>query len=105
MRLQKSVLLGELDKGKELAEKVQGIVGTDSVSDDYWQTATVAEVYLLLQKYKEAASLYQFAIDYAPSAVKSHISTRNQAKLLLEKLGASDDIRKEVLSVFAHLES
>ena len=39
----KSIMLGEADKGKTIAEKVEKIVGDKPVPGDYWQTATIAE--------------------------------------------------------------
>ena len=96
----KSILLGENDKGKSYAEKVEPLVGNKAVPGDYWQTATVAEVLLIQQKYKEAADMYQQAVDIAPTEKASHTSTWNQAKLLLDKFDASSEIKELVLSVF-----
>ena len=96
----KSILLGEADKGKTIAEKVEKIVGDKPVPGDYWQTATIAEVLLIQKKYKEAATMYQQAVDIAPTEIKSHESTSKQAKLLLEKLEADDETKSEVLRAF-----
>ena len=96
----KSILLGEADKGKTIAEKVEKIVGDKPVPGDYWQTATIAEVLLIQKKYKEAAAMYQQAVDIAPTEIKSHESTSKQAKLLLEKLEADDETKSEVLRAF-----
>jgi tetratricopeptide (TPR) repeat protein len=96
----KSIMLGENDKGKAFAEKVELLVGNKAVPGDYWRTATIGEVMLIQQKYTEAADLYQQAIDIAPTEKASHISTAKQATLLLEKMGASDEDKKKVLGVF-----
>ncbi len=99
----KSILLGELDKGKTFAEKVEKIVGNTAIADDYWQTATVAEVLLIQKKYKEAGDMYQQAVDISPTEIKSHESSWKQAKLLLDKLEASAEEQSEVLAAFKHL--
>jgi carboxylesterase type B len=48
---------------------------------------------LLQAKYPEAAALYQAAVVTAPGDIASHESesSRAQAKLLLQALGASDE--------------
>lgn len=99
----KSILLGEADTGKAIAEKVEKIVGNTAIPDDYWQTATIAEVLLIQKKYKEAGDMYQQAVDIAPTEIKSHESSWKQAKLLLEKLEAGDEDQLKVLAVFKHL--
>ncbi len=96
----KSILLGELDVGKDYAEKVETIVGNKPVPGDYWQTATVAEVLLIQKKYDEAAGMYQQAVDIAPTEKASHESTLKQASLLMDKLGAGADIQEKVSKVF-----
>src|SRR5215203_368386 len=96
----KSILLGEIDKAKTIAEKVEKIVGNQPVPGDYWQTATIAEVLLIQKKYNEAAAMYHQAVDIAPTEVKSHESTSKQAKLLFEKLEASEETKSEVLKAF-----
>jgi len=96
----KSILLGENDKGKSIAEKVELLVGNKAVSGNYWRTATIAEVMLIQQKYNEAAAMYQQAVDIAPTEKASHASTAKQATLLLNKMGANDDDKKKVLDVF-----
>jgi tetratricopeptide (TPR) repeat protein len=99
----KSILLGEADKGKDIASRVEKIVGNQAVEGDYWQTATIAEVLLIQKKYKEAGDMYQQAVDISPTEIKSHESTCKQAKLLLEKLEASEEERAELLAAFKHL--
>jgi tetratricopeptide (TPR) repeat protein len=99
----KSILLGELDKGKAIAEKVEKLVGNKAIDGDYWQTATIAEVLLIQKKYKEAADMYQQAVDESPTEIKSHESSWKQAKLLLDKLEPGDQIKAQVLEAFKHL--
>jgi tetratricopeptide (TPR) repeat protein len=99
----KSILLGETDKAKKFAEKVEAIVGSKAIPDDYWQTATIAEVLLIQKKYNEAADMYQQAIDMAPTEKKSHESTWKQAKLLMEKLQPAEEERNLVFNVFKDL--
>ena len=99
----KSILLGEEDKGRNFAEMVEKIVGSSAVDGDYWKTATVGEVLLIQKKFHEAASIYQQAVDIAPTEIKSHESTRNQAKLLLKMLQAEPEIFTQVLKPFSHL--
>lgn len=99
----KSILLGEIEKGDSYAAMVEKIVGNKAVPGDYWQTATVAEVLLIQKKYKEAADMYQQAVDIAPSEKASHESTLKQAKLLLEKLQATSETQTEVLQAFKDL--
>lgn len=96
----KSILLGETETGKMYAEKVEALVGNKPVPGDYWRTATIAEVLLIQMKYKEAAEMYQQAVDIAPTETASHRSTCKQAILLLEKLQASEEERSLVLSAF-----
>jgi tetratricopeptide (TPR) repeat protein len=96
----KSIMLGENDKGKSIAEKVELLVGNKAVPGDYWRTATIGEVMLIQKKYIEAAELYQQAIDIAPTEKGNHSSTAKQAALLLEKMGAGDEDKKKVLGVF-----
>ena len=49
------------------------------------------------KKYKEASEMYQQAVDTSPTEKASHESTWRQAKSLLEKLEASDEIQMETL--------
>lgn len=97
----KSILLGEVERGKEYADRVENIVGNRPIAGDYWQTATVAEVLLIQKKYTEAADMYQHAVDIAPTEIKSHDSTRKQAESLLQKLNADREIQTKVLKAFS----
>jgi len=74
----KSVLLGTPDDialGGELAQRVQKIVGTQPTQGDYWKTATVGEVLLLMKNYAEAGRLYKVAVAMARTETGSHEST------------------------------
>lgn len=99
----KSILMGELPAAKELAEKVEQIVGSKKVDGDYWMTATVAEVQLISQNYAKAAELYQAAVNMAPEEVGSHESTWLQAKRLMEVLAPSQAEYDQVAKAFKHL--
>jgi len=102
----KSLLIGtdaDVAKGYEYADRVQKIVGTTSISNDYWKTATVAEVFLIKKQFKEAGEMYAEAVLIEPKSFGSHESTRNQAIKLLEKLQASEIEKEFVLNAFKHL--
>jgi hypothetical protein len=96
----KSLLAGEKETAAQLAARVQDVVGEKPVANDYSKTATAAEVQLLQAKYPEAAALYRAAVVTAPGDVASHESSRAQAKLLLQALGASDEQRALVDGAF-----
>jgi hypothetical protein len=96
----KSLLAGEKETAAQLAERVQKVVGDKAVSGDYWKTATAAEVQLLQGKVEAAGALYQSAVTIAPLEYGSHESTHDQAKLLLQALGASDEQRALIASAF-----
>jgi hypothetical protein len=67
-------LLGDtedLEKAKDYAARIQKIVGTEPRAGDYWMTATVGEVFLLMRKYAEAARLYKSAVATARSETAS----------------------------------
>lgn len=100
----KSVFLGseeDLKMAADYAEQVQTIVGTEPRPGDYWMTATVAEVFLIQKKYKEAAQRYQEAVDMATEEKGSHESTWIQAQRLMEKLQPTDQERRMISKVFA----
>jgi tetratricopeptide (TPR) repeat protein len=102
----KSILIGtdaDIAKGYEFADKVQKIVGTSSIPNDYWKTATVAEVFLIKKQYKEAGEMYAEAILIEPKSFGSHESTKNQASKLLDKLQANENEKNQVLDAFSHL--
>ncbi len=103
----KSLLIGtaeDIAKGYEYADRVQEIVGTAPIDNDYWKTATVAEVMLIKKQYKEAGEIYVEAILIEPKSFGSHESTRNQALKLLKRLGATDNEISQVLDAFKHLD-
>jgi tetratricopeptide (TPR) repeat protein len=97
----KSLLLQERETAKQLAARVEALVGAKVVPSDYWKTATVAEVQLLQGNYAAAGSLYEAAIAIAPLERGSHESTRGQEILLLDCLDAPREQRSLVEQVFA----
>lgn len=99
----KSVLIGDSDIADELAEKVENIIGTVAQENDYWQTATIAEVQLIRRRYEMAGRLYQKAVDIAPLEYGSQKTTLKQARLLLKHLGASDDDVMLIEAAFSDL--
>jgi hypothetical protein len=102
----KSILLGtpeDLARGNEYAARVQQIVGTEPHPNDYWMTATVAEVFLMLKKYENAARLYKAAVSMARAERASHETSWKQACRLMEKLTLSDTERGHIRAAFSHL--
>ncbi len=102
----KSVLLGTPDDialGAKLAEQVQKIVGTGPVQGDYWKTATVGEVFLLMKNYADAARLYKAAVSMARAEIGSHESTWKQACLEMKQLNPTADERALVRAAFPNL--
>lgn len=103
----KSVLLGtddDLKQAAQYAERVQGLVGTEPHSGDYWKTATIGEVFLMQKKYTDAARLYEAAVSGARSETGSHKTTWKQACRLMAKLQPSVQERAQIRQVFAHLD-
>jgi tetratricopeptide (TPR) repeat protein len=98
-----SVLLGDLDAAERLAAAVETIVGNCPKKDDYWATATVAEVQLIRRNYAKAAELYLAAVEDEPEAKGSHASTRAQARRLMDKLQPTTDERAAIESAFPGL--
>lgn len=96
----KSLLAGEKETAAQLAKRVQDLVGEKPVPDDYWKTATVAEVQLLQGNLDAAARLYAAAVVAAPLDHGSHESSHGQAKLLLAALGATDEQRAKIAAAF-----
>lgn len=96
----KSALAGEPELARELAQQVEALVGSRPVPGDYWRTATAAEAQLILGNYAAAAALYRDAVVEVPEEKGSLQSTRNQAALLLECLGADATQQDAVLRAF-----
>ena len=96
----KSLLLGERDTAKQLAARVEKIVGSAACANDYWRTATIAEVQLLQGNYDQAAALYQSAVGVAPLERGSHEATWADASPLLDCLGASAEQKKQIQTIF-----
>lgn len=102
----KSVLLGtpeDLTRAAGYAARVQKIVGKEPRPGDYWMTATVGEVFLLMKQYADAARLYKAAVATARSETASHQSTWTQACRLMAQLQPSAEERALVRAAFAHL--
>jgi tetratricopeptide (TPR) repeat protein len=102
----KSVLIGgdaDIATGRALAAEVQKIVGTEPTRNDYWKTATVAEVALLQGRYAEAATLYDAAVAMARTEIGSHESTWQQACALMAKLVPTPQERAAIRKAFEHL--
>jgi tetratricopeptide (TPR) repeat protein len=102
----KSVLIGgdaEIAKGRALAAEVRKIVGTEPAKNDYWKTATAAEVALLQGRYPDAAKLYEAAVAMARTEIGSHDSTWQQACALMATLSPTDEERGAIRKAFEHL--
>jgi len=99
----KSIFLNELDAGQAHAQRVQEIVGTAAKHDDYWMTATVAEVQLIQRRFVEAAQLYSAAVAMSPGREGDHESTWKQASRLLEHLSPTEADIAVVAQAFRHL--
>ena len=96
----KSLLAGEKETAAQLAKRVQDLVGDKPVADDYWKTATVAEVQLLQGNFDASARLYEAAVLAAPLDHGSHESSLGQARLLLSALGATDEQKAKIAAAF-----
>lgn len=101
----KSVLLGDLDGARQIAEKIERLFDTKVLPNDYWMAATIAELSLIKQDYDAAIRRYEHAVDVAPLGIGSHESTRDQAWLLMDHLGTPPEVRRRIEAVFAHLRS
>jgi TIR domain/MAP3K TRAFs-binding domain len=101
----KSLLAGEKETAAQLATRVQGIVGDKAVPDDYWRTATIAEVQLLQGNFDAAASLYNAAVLTAPLDHGSHDSSYRQAQLLLAAHDATNEQKAKIAAAFPYLAS
>jgi len=99
----KTLLLDEIETASQIAQRVEALVGGKAIANDYWKTATVAEVQLLQKNYTKAAQLYEAAVVVAPEDVGSHTSTYNQAVLILSHLKADTEDQSTVLRAFSHL--
>ena len=95
----KSLLLGDKERGR-VGRKGVGDRRRQAGADDYWKTATIAEVLLIEGKIDAAAEMYKAAVRAEPLSTGNHASTRKQAALLLDKLGATDAQKILVLGAF-----
>ena len=99
----KSVFLRDRKMSRKYANAVGKLVGTQPIRGDYWGTATVAEVQLILENYDAAASLYHSAVQQAPDDLGSHSSTWLQAKRLMTAMSTDAKYRASVEGAFRHL--
>jgi hypothetical protein len=102
----KSILIGtpaDVQQGQTLAQHVQTLVGSSTVPGDYWRTATVGEVQLMLGNYVAAAARYGDAVAIAPNELGSHEATWKQACRLMTAMQLTTEQRAIVRSAFAHL--
>jgi hypothetical protein len=102
----KSVLLGtdeDIARAAEIAARVQAIVGTEPHRDDYWKTATVAELHLIRHAYGNAARVYEAAVSMARRESGSLRTTWIQAADLMDKLQPTDEERARIRAAFADL--
>jgi hypothetical protein len=53
---------------RKYAAQVEKMVSVQPAQNDYWKTATVAEVQLIKGNYDGTVKLYQAAVDMAPGA-------------------------------------
>ncbi len=95
-------MAGEKEAAAQFAERERKVVGDKAVPDDYWKTATVAEVQLLQGNVEAAARLYAAAevVVIAPLDYGSHQSTLGQTNLLLSALGATGEQMALIAAVF-----
>jgi hypothetical protein len=96
----KCLFAGEKETAAQLAKRVQALVGDKAVQDDYWKTATVAEVQLLQGNFDAAADLYRAAVVAAPLEHGSHESTFSQAQLLLSALDSTAEQQAKIAAAF-----
>jgi len=102
----KSILIGtptDVQQGQTIAQRVQALVGLSTVPGDYWRTATVGEVQLMLGNYAAAGARYGDAVAIAPNELGSHETTWKQACRLMTAMQPTAEQRAVVRSAFAHL--
>ncbi len=100
----KSLLLGDSAAAAAYLERVEAIVGNQPVPGDYWRSATVAELQLMLKNYGRAAELYRRAVEIGGRDDHgSQITTWRQAERLMNALEAGPADRMKVQEVFRHL--
>ena len=75
-------------------------MGDKAVQNDYWKTATVAEVQRLQGNVEAALVLYRAAVVAAPLARGSHESTFSQPQLLLKALDATAEQQAKIAPAF-----
>jgi len=104
----KSILLGtekDMKLADDYANRTLDIVKTSPWPNDYWKTATVAELLLIKKQYEQAGEMYAAAIKMEPKSFGNHESTRNQAIKLMSKLQPKESEQAGILNAFKHLKS
>jgi tetratricopeptide (TPR) repeat protein len=97
----KSAMLGDREAAEMIAAQVEKLVGTNVTGgQNYWDSATVAEVQLLKGNWQLAANLFRTAVENHPSEAGSHASTFGQAKLLSERLGYPPECVRAIAAAF-----
>jgi tetratricopeptide (TPR) repeat protein len=99
----KSIFLNtkeDFKKGQDYADRVQKIVGKSEYHNDYWKTATVAEVFLIKKEYDKAAEMYKKAVEMAPTETGSHEVTLDQAQKLMEVLSPNEADTNKIINAF-----
>jgi class 3 adenylate cyclase/tetratricopeptide (TPR) repeat protein len=88
-----ALLVGEKEQARELARRVhsQCLLELESVTqsgaDPYWALATLGEAALVLEEWPEAEDWYARAADAGRGQFGRLSSTRQQARLVMERLG------------------
>ncbi|MDH4030063.1 MAG: TRAFs-binding domain-containing protein [Chromatiales bacterium] len=98
-----ALLLDSTERARQIAGEVREIclarlAGGISADMEYWVKATLAEATLVLGDYESARRSYQEAARIAGARYGDLASTRGQALLLLEHLGADSSWVSEILA-------
>lgn len=80
----------------DLARRVLAVCGAEAPADDYWLRATRAEAELVQGQFAAAAEHYRAAVASARDRIGDIASTRRNASLLLDALGADANDRAAV---------
>lgn len=99
----KSVFLGRVDEGQELARKLRGVLEARAGDDGYWELASKGDTAFILGEYTEAAGHYKRAVRAGRREVGSQESTWKQTCRLKRKLDVPDEQWKPVREAFSHL--
>ncbi|HEU4619704.1 MAG TPA: RyR domain-containing protein [Gammaproteobacteria bacterium] len=85
-----ALLLGKKSEAGTLARRVRTALGQNSIGDDYWRQATLAEAALVEGRFDQAALEYRKAAALARDRGGDVASTRQNAMLLLQAHAADD---------------